>query len=122
MLLINVLPTKYYNNCHIASSISVPLDTMEELAKNIDKETPIVVYCASYMCSASKEGYKILRELGFTQVRLYEGGMAEWLQLGYSCIGECKEQYLQRKEQPTATDIPQVQAQELNAMLKIEKE
>ena len=48
--LVNVLDPLYYEDCHIRGSINVPLDEIEKWAKNIDKDSHIVVYCASYVC------------------------------------------------------------------------
>jgi rhodanese-related sulfurtransferase len=56
--LINVLPAENFEKTQIPESINIPLETADftgEVAKVIGgKEEPVVVYCASYSCDASK--------------------------------------------------------------------
>ena len=94
LVIVNVLDKKYYDDCHIAHSISVHMEQLEayalDAANGWDKETTnIVVYCGNYKCSASGESAKMLKGLGFKNVWAYEGGIAEWKQLGYPVEGTC---------------------------------
>lgn len=94
LLVINVLSSKYYHDCRIRGSINVPNDELEEYAKPLDREVPIVVYCASYECSASMIGWKILHKMGFKNVWAYEGGMNEWYHAEFSLKGACMKGYI----------------------------
>lgn len=95
LILINVLASDIYNDCHIAGSINVPYQKLEEHLKDINKDALIVVYCASYKCPLSKKAWKKLHDLGFNNSYAYEGGMAEWYQRGYPYEGGCRLPYLQ---------------------------
>lgn len=94
LLVLNVLSKEAYDDCHIMGSQSIPLADLKSASSGWDKGKEIVVYCANYHCSASKEAYLKLTVLGFTNVRAYEGGMREWRDAGYSSEGPCKKSYL----------------------------
>lgn len=118
LLVINALAKKYYDDCHIVGSISVPLDKIEAYANKLDKKTPIVVYCASYSCPISEKAWRIFNALGFANVWAYEGGLAEWNQKGYPCAGSCQEEYLSRQETPPQRDIKTISAEELKKKME----
>lgn len=93
--LINVLNESQFNDCRIKGSKNVPIAELEKRAKKWkNKDKKIVVYCASNKCPLSARASKILRELGFTQVYEYEGGLKEWINKGYPTEGPCKMKYL----------------------------
>lgn len=100
LYVINVLDTDLYNDCHIAGSVSVTLDQIENFAKNLDKNAEIVVYCSGYSCLASSQVAQQLKTLGFEHVWAYEAGMADWHQKGqqapgkYPVKGACTKSYL----------------------------
>lgn len=93
-IVVNVLEADYYDDCHIASSINVPLSGLKEACDDWDKDKKIVVYCARHECEASKEAAKLLTSLGFSKVCCYEGGTKEWHQKGFACDGPCTKDYL----------------------------
>lgn len=120
--IINVLDSESYQDCRIEGSINVPFDKVENFAKNLDRNTQIVIYCANYMCSASASAVQKLQEMGFKQVWAYEGGTAEWYQMGlkaegnYPVQGACKASYLSapnEKPEESETKFPVISAQEL---------
>jgi rhodanese-related sulfurtransferase len=120
LLIINALAPEYYNDCHIAGSINVPLAKLEEYAKTIAKDTEIVVYCARYECSVSRNAWHLLKKLGFTNIVAYEGGMAEWKKKGYPSKGACKLEYLQEENKPKEFDksVKTIMAEQLLQKLK----
>lgn len=98
---VNVLDKKEYDDCHIKGSINVPFEDLEDYAKKkFDKDDTIILYCSNYKCSASKEGVKILNDMGLKKVYAYEAGMADWYQKGYPVSGSCKGSYLTAKNAP----------------------
>ena len=92
--LVNVLDSLYYEDCHIRGSINIPLDAIENWAKNLDKNTAIVVYCASYLCPMSLTAYMKLHAMGFKNIYAYEGGMNEWYHMNVPVEGPCRQPYL----------------------------
>ena len=93
---INALNPEYYADAHIKGSMNVPLSELKDFAQYMAKETPIVVYCASYICPISAQAWHTLHELGFENVRAYEGGMNEWYHAGLPTIGNCTMDYLKQ--------------------------
>lgn len=121
LYVINVLDKESYDDCKIAGSVNVPFKDVESFAQNIDRSTEMVVYCANYMCTASGAAAQKLKEMGFEKVWAYEGGTAEWYQLGkangeFPVEGACAASYLTAaNEKPTeeTVDVPVITAQEL---------
>jgi rhodanese-related sulfurtransferase len=118
LIVINALAKKYYDDCHIIGSVSIPLDKLERYAQTLDKKTPIVVYCASYKCPVSEKAWHIFNDLGFDSVWAYEGGIAEWNQRGYPCAGVCQEEYLSRQEEPEERGVQTITAEELKQKME----
>ncbi len=87
LYVVNVLSKDMYNDAHIKGSIHIDLDDLEMYADKWDKNTPVVFYCSNYQCSASGHAAKVFKHAGFKQVYAYEGGAAEWSQLGYPMEG-----------------------------------
>ena len=121
LLVINVLPRESFNDCHINGSVHVPLTRLAEYAKSLDRNREIVVYCTSYVCSASREAWQLLKDMGFLAVFAYEGGMAEWFQKGLPSMGACKAEYLTKKHhEPTQVGhIQTISAQELEQKMQL---
>lgn len=77
IILLDVRTPGEYAEGHIADSLLIPLQTLEEEAPRhlTDKNVPIFVYCRSGR--RSLEAAEILVELGYTQV--YDmGGIIDW--------------------------------------------
>lgn len=117
LIVVNVLDQDLYNDCHIKDSISIPFESIEQGARDIDKNAEVVLYCSNYMCSTSEYAGKKLRELGFTNVRVYEGGTAEWFQKGLPVEGPSQKSYLSKEVgnfgADSANSIPTISASEL---------
>lgn len=74
--------TKGYKKEHIEEAISVPkVNTLIQTLKEIDKETPIFVYCKHG--DKSKTAAKKIRELGFKYIYELKDGLYEWKRQGY---------------------------------------
>lgn len=121
LYVINVLDKESYDDCSIAGSVSVPFADVESFAQNIDRSTEMVVYCANYLCTASGAAAQKLKEMGFEKVWAYEGGTAEWYQLGktngnFPVNGTCAASYLtaaNTKPAEETLDVPVITAEQL---------
>lgn len=76
----NVLTPDYFGGELIPGSRWVPLDRVarETSAQNIDRNARIIVYCSGVSCPNSKDAGAKLATLGFTNVRVFEGGLEAW--------------------------------------------
>ena len=97
LIVINVLDEKYYKDCHITGSINIPFDKLIEQVSSWNKDKEIILYCATPTCPKSEKAYQLLKDLGFSKLYEYPGGIKEWLQSGYPVTGPCKESYLHEK-------------------------
>lgn len=123
LVVINVLDKDLYDDCHIKGSINVPYENLEKFVQDLDKDSSeIVVYCSNYMCSTSGVAAKQLTQMGFKHVWAYEGGTAEWHQMGLPVEGTCKSSYLSNKlpaTEHTDASVSVITAQQLAEKLKV---
>ena len=73
-VVIDVRTADEYNSGHIDGSINIPVDNISTI--DYDKDTLIIVYCASGMRSSNAA--KTLVDLGYTKVHNLDGGLINW--------------------------------------------
>jgi len=75
-VLLDVRNPEEYRNERIEGSMNVPVDTIKIGLDDIDRDTPLLVYC--------KIGKRCLRavdqlnEMGFHDIRILDGGIEAW--------------------------------------------
>ncbi|EJO5348957.1 rhodanese-like domain-containing protein [Clostridium botulinum] len=76
-LIIDVRTVEEFNNGHIPKSTNIPLNQLKNtvISKNIDKDTKIIIYCATG--SRARKASSLLDSLGFTNVYVL-GGLNSW--------------------------------------------
>jgi len=86
LTLLEALPEKYYRHSHLPGARLFPHDRARELAATLltDKDAAIVVYCASTTCLNSHQAAQTLTELGYSDVRVYVEGKADWQAAGFT--------------------------------------
>ena len=64
----------------LPNAVNIPGDRVEALAPALlpDLDAPIVVYCGSWLCRTSDRVARALRALGYLEVEVYRGGLADW--------------------------------------------
>jgi rhodanese-related sulfurtransferase len=88
-ILVEALPPQYYTDQHLPGAINIPHDEVDSLAgeRLPDRDAAIVVYCASGPCQNSGIAARRLAQLGYTNVRDYHEGKAEWIAAGLPTEG-----------------------------------
>jgi rhodanese-related sulfurtransferase len=83
-LLVEALGPQYYEQAHLPGAINVPHTRVEELAPTLlpDRHATIVVYCSNGPCQNSGIASRRLTALGYSDVRDYHEGKAEWIAAG----------------------------------------
>jgi len=81
LYVVDVNPADVFADAHIPGAVNLTLEGLEAGTKEWNKKSPVVVYCSGYTCTASHAAAKKLKELGFEDVAIYPGGIAEWHQL-----------------------------------------
>lgn len=84
LIVLEALPETYYRQGHLPGARLFPMDKARDLAPTVSprRDAPIVVYCASDTCKNSHEVAKLLTSVGYTDVRVYVGGKADWQAAG----------------------------------------
>lgn len=84
LILLEALSEAAYQSGHLPGARPFPLDRAREMARSLAprNDTPIVVYCASETCKNSDQVAKLLSDVGYTNVRVYKGGKADWQSAG----------------------------------------
>lgn len=91
-VLIDVLSRGSYEGRHLPNAKNAAanetdfLDQVEKLVPN--KETIVVVYCASFTCQLSPRAASMLADTGYTNIYDFKGGIADWQDAGYLFEGE----------------------------------
>jgi rhodanese-related sulfurtransferase len=82
--ILEALPEKYYRHGHLPGARLFPHDQARELSPVLipNKSTKVVVYCASATCQNSHQAAATLVELGYSDVRVYVEGKADWQAAG----------------------------------------
>ena len=76
----NALTDDYFTGEMIPGSRRVPVDRVgrELAATQLPKDTAIVVYCSGPACPNSRQAGEKLVAYGYTNVRVFEGGLEAW--------------------------------------------
>jgi rhodanese-related sulfurtransferase len=90
--LVHALPEPSFRKEHIPGALQLDHDRVAEQAPERlpDKATPIVTYCASRSCPNSDIAANRLVALGYTDVREYAEGIADWIEGGLPVEGEVR--------------------------------
>ena len=86
--LVEILPPPFYREGHLPGAIYIPPIQVRQLApKRLpDKHAEIVLYCADDACPMSANAALELADMGYTNVREYHGGKADWVAAGYPLV------------------------------------
>src|ERR671911_2675334 len=84
--LVNALGEWAFNAKHIPSSINI--SRIQDARKMLDPNDDIVIYCSNPSCIASIIRYQLLTKMGYSKVRRYAGGIADWEEAGYPMEGD----------------------------------
>lgn len=100
--LVDVLSREHFAGEHIKGAINLPVDEIEKNAAKIlsDKSEKIVVYCASFDCLASTNAANKLKDLGYTDVLDYKGGLKDYKETGRLLEGS-----LHKETRPKQTHV-----------------
>lgn len=89
LVLVDALSPTSYAASHLPGAINMPLEWVDERARRRipDRDTEVVVYCASSTCESSVEVANRLIELGYRNVGHYVEGKRDWAEAGLPLEG-----------------------------------
>jgi rhodanese-related sulfurtransferase len=93
-IVVNVLPKDVYGDCHIPGTTNIPVHKLEKVTRKWPKNRQIVVHCAGQDCPLSRYATELLQNLGFLNIKMFEGGLREWAAQGLQIKGLCRAGYL----------------------------
>ncbi len=86
-IVLDVRPREIYNQGHLPHALSFPLMTFDDdfpqLLNLINSSSPVMVYCSSVACTDSHEFAERLKNMGYTDVKVFSGGFRLWQEKGY---------------------------------------
>jgi len=86
-IIIDVRSRDYYDQGHLPSALSFPLidfdDYIHQLLNSINRQSAILVYCASFECTDSHIFADRLKDLNFNDVKVFSGGFRQWQEMGF---------------------------------------
>lgn len=81
-ILIDTIGTYGGNRCRIKGATTIPYPEVVDRRKEFLDYREIIVYCKEKSCVASKKVASALKMLNVSNVRVYEGGIVEWIEKG----------------------------------------
>ncbi|WNV75640.1 rhodanese-like domain-containing protein [Geodermatophilus sp. DSM 44513] len=84
VVVLDALGGSYYEQQHLPGALPLVEDEVEAEAPRLvpDRSTPIVTYCSNPACANSTRVAQRLEQLGYTDVRKYAEGIADWVEAG----------------------------------------
>jgi rhodanese-related sulfurtransferase len=88
-VLVDALAPMSYARSHLPGAINLPLEWVDERAPRRipEPDTEIVVYCIDAACTSSVRVAERLRHIGYSNVRHYVEGKADWTEAGLPLEG-----------------------------------
>jgi rhodanese-related sulfurtransferase len=83
--LVMTLSARSFRAKHIPYSLN--FESAVEAVEALDPAEEIILYCADVHCAASIYAYRLFEREGYTKVRRYAGGVADWENAGYPLEG-----------------------------------
>jgi rhodanese-related sulfurtransferase len=83
--LVMAMHEHHFEAAHIPGSVQ--LFSVEDAERHLDHDDDIIVYCSDRACPASLVVGEKLVAAGYTHVRHYPGGLADWHAAGYTLEG-----------------------------------
>ena len=81
---VETLPLQYYEQGHLPGALHLGNEHVAGIAPRLlpNKDATIVTYCASTTCQNSAQAARALETAGYTDVREYIEGKADWESAG----------------------------------------
>ena len=83
VILLDARNPDYYSESHIPNALNLPAHRFEEfyprLKDSFSDDTIIITYCEGYNCTLGDELAELLFAAGHSQIRVYGGGIEEWI-------------------------------------------
>lgn len=90
LMVLDVRSQAEYANGHIPTAIHIPIELIEQDSIRLDKNKDYILFCGAVTCGASDIAARKLKDLGFPNLFVLEGGYPKWVESGYEIeAGAC---------------------------------
>lgn len=90
LVIVDVRSDAEYMNGHIPTSIHISLEQIDSDYTRLDKRKDYVFFCSAVSCGMSDTAARKLKDYGFHNLYVLEGGISAWEQSGYELeFGNC---------------------------------
>ncbi len=83
LVIVDTRPAEYFAEAHIAGAINLPYADRIKTPVNLPRNKTLLLYCACEHEEESIEMATKLEKLGYTKLKLLQGGFPRWQELKY---------------------------------------
>jgi len=86
IVIVDTQPSEYFREAHVPGAVNLPYADRIRTPVNLPRAKTLVVYCP---CEHEEESTAMaikLEKLGFSRLKLLEGGLPRWRELGYLTV------------------------------------
>lgn len=84
LVVVDNQPKGAYDMGHIPGAVNLPWATKIKSSGNLPRNKLLILYCAcEHEEDATDVATQLMKEFGYTDIKLLEGGWFKWVKLGY---------------------------------------
>lgn len=86
IVIVDTQPVEYYRDAHIPGAVSLPYTDRIRTPVNLPRTKTLVLYCPCQNEEESTEMASKLEKLGYSKLKLLQGGLPRWRELNYPLV------------------------------------
>lgn len=86
IVIVDTQPSEYFREAHIAGAVNLPYADRIRTPVNLPRTKILVLYCPCENEEESTEMAAKLEKLGYTKLKLLQGGLPRWRELKYPTV------------------------------------
>lgn len=87
IVVVDTQPSEYFQEAHLPGAVNLPYADRIRTPVNLPRTKTLVLYCP---CEQEEESIAMatkLEKLGYTRLKILQGGLPRWRELGYPTVG-----------------------------------
>lgn len=86
IVVVDTQPREYFDEAHIPGAVNLPYVDRIRTPVNLPRSKTLVLYCPCEHEEESTEMATKLQKLGYTKLKLLQGGLPRWRELNYPTV------------------------------------
>lgn len=86
IVVVDTQPREYFDEAHIPGAVNLPYADRIRTPVNLPRTKTLVLYCPCEHEEESTEMATKLQKLGYTKLKLLQGGLPRWRELNYPTV------------------------------------